>query len=217
MRKFSDLQGIHRGETCVVVGNGPSLRFVDDYSLVKYPTIGSNKIYLRFTPTYYVCVNPLVIEQNIDEILGLATTAFLPPITALPGDDMEIFTLHNMAMPMFSYDPTSFIHEGHTVTFVAMQLAFFLGFTKVLLVGVDHRYQYEGESNEEHLLVGDDNNHFDPRYFSGQRWNNPDLEASEFAYQLAYKAFLSDGRSIINLTDNSALEVFEKGSIQDYL
>lgn len=62
--------GIHAGQTCTIIGNGPSLNKVPADFLRAYPTFGTNRIYLRrdFTADYYVSVNPLVIEQSAAEI-----------------------------------------------------------------------------------------------------------------------------------------------------
>jgi hypothetical protein len=84
-------------------------------------------------------------------------------------------------------------------------------------VGVDHRYTFEGEPNEENILVGDDPNHFDPDYFRDQSWHNPDLEKSEEAYVMALDAYSAMGRYIINLTPNTALDVFEKGGLDAWM
>jgi hypothetical protein len=116
--------------------------------------------------------------------------------------------LRSNGMPMFSFWPDKWIYEGYTVTYVLMQLAYFMGFTTALLVGVDHRFGYEGKPNEERVLMGEDANHFDPCYFSGMKWNNPDLERSAKAYRLAQVAWEHNGRKIINLTPNSDLDVF---------
>jgi hypothetical protein len=92
-----------------------------------------------------------------------------------------------------------------------------MGFSKVLLVGVDHRYSFEGQPNQELIAQGPDPNHADENYFSnGAKWHAPDLKKSEEAYQMAKDAFEKDGREILNLTPNSALEVFEKGDIQEW-
>ena len=62
---WRDLADKHRGETCLIIGNGPSLNDVPLEFLHKYPSFGTNRIYLKegFTPTYYCSVNPLVISQ----------------------------------------------------------------------------------------------------------------------------------------------------------
>lgn len=210
---FDHLYDTHRGETCVVIGNGPSLRDVPDAFLRKHPSFGANRIGMRFTPTYYVAINPLVIEQNLVEILNLDCKAKFLRVGMGFCDEFE-YELRSMAMPLFSYNPSAYVYEGFTVTFVSLQLAFFMGFSTVLLVGVDHRYTYDGAPNAEAVMTHDDPNHFDPAYFKGQRWNNPDLERSAEAYMLAKVAFESECRHIINLTEGSALDVFERGELK---
>lgn len=208
---MNEYKNKHKGETCIIVGNGPSLRYVPLHFLNQYPTFGSNRIYLHFLPKYYVCVNPLVLEQNRAEINPLPCVKFVRS-----GMGVDGFPLYSTRGRAFSMEPDLWIYEGYTVTFVSLQLAYWMGFTTVLLVGVDHRYKYQGKPNECHQLTGDDPNHFDPAYFRGQLWNNPDLEKSESAYRLAKETYERDGRRIINLTEGTALDVFPLGDLERY-
>lgn len=198
-------------KTCLVIGNGPSLKDMPLDFLRKYPTFASNRIYLLdgFAPTYYACVNPLVVEQSVDEINALdcdekyITSSLSKHITGA-------FPLYSVGMRIFSDNPLRMIYEGYTVTYVLLQLAYWKGFERVGLVGVDHSYRYQGEPNEERLLVGDDPNHFHPKYFTGTRWNNPDLEESEFSYRMAKGVFDNAGRKVVNLTPGSKLDIFDR-------
>lgn len=215
MRPEQEFYYKHVGQTCLVIGNGPSLKDVPVSFLQSMPSFGSNRIYLKqgFTPTYYVCVNPLVRQQFADEILALPCPKFLGggPVVA-PGQG--VYHLHSVPTPLFSYSPLNWVYEGYTVTFVSLQLAYYMGFKTVYLVGVDHKYSFVGEPNEETRYGGADINHFDPSYFSERQWNNPDLERSEEAYRMAKAAFESDGRKIVNITKGTALEVFEKAELE---
>jgi hypothetical protein len=101
--------------------------------------------------------------------------------------------------------------QGATVTFVALQLAYHLGFKQVILVGVDHSFRTPGKAHSEVVSQGDDPNHFSPDYFGkGFRWNLPDLETSEIAYHLAKRAFEADGRMVLDATIGGKLTVFPK-------
>lgn len=204
--------------TCFIIGNGKSLNDVPVEFMDLLPTFGANRIYLKYSPTYYVCVNPLVAEQNEDEIQAQTrksaksfVTAFVPYAQESP----LITPLWSVGAPMFSLKPDEWIWEGGTVTYVSMQLAYWLGFRTVFLIGLDHYFEYDGEPNEEQLMVGDDPNHFDPSYFKGQRWNLPDLALSETAYKLARKMFERDGRKIYNLSTKTALseDIIERRSL----
>lgn len=201
-------------KTCLIIGNGPSLREVPDLFLEKFHTFGTNRIYTRFVPNYYVCINPLVCSQFLPDIEQLQTKKY---IRAEYAKDAGGTPLYSSPIPHFSRDPLKVIYEGYTVTYACMQLAFWMGYQTVLLVGLDHYYEYNGKPNEQQVLEGNDPNHFDPNYFKGVEWNLPDLEQSEKAYKMAKVVFETDGRQIINLTEGTHLDVFEKGSIGGWM
>jgi hypothetical protein len=201
---FDFLYDIHKGETCFVIGNGPSLKDVPNEFLNRHPSFGSNRIYLKYLPTYYVVINELLIKQYKEEIDALETTKFAREDTNV----RNAFPLHLVEAPMFSFAPTEWVFDGHNTTFVLLQLAFWMGFTTVKLVGVDHRYEFEGLPNQTLRMEGDDPNHFDPEYFKGAQWQAPDLEVSELAYVMAKEAYEANGRQIVNITRGSALTVF---------
>jgi len=212
------LKDLHAGKTCLVIGNGPSLRDIPPEFLGRYPTFGTNRIYLLdgFTPTYYASVNPLVIEQSLAEINAMDCTKF---IRASMADKITgAYPLYSSYVPMFSRDPLKCVFEGHTVTYVCLQLAHWMGFKTVLLVGVDHRFDYKGAPNQQVTADQPDVNHFSPDYFGpGVVWNNPDLRNSEKAYHMARLNYELTGRRIINITPGTALDVFEKGNWQEWL
>lgn len=203
--------------TCIIVGNGPSLNDIPVKFLNYFPSFGTNRIYLKddFHPWYYVATNPLVISQFLNDIKNIdCLLKFVPDNweSSVPGS----LGFHVRGGRHFSKDGEH-IHEGFTVTYVCMQLAYFMGFRRVLLVGVDHHYIFSGSPNAENILIGADKNHFDQSYFLGKAWNNPDLAESELSYQLAKFAYMDDGREIINCSTQSKLEVFPRGNWRDYV
>ncbi|MCZ6744777.1 MAG: hypothetical protein O7D31_08910 [Alphaproteobacteria bacterium] len=113
--------------------------------------------------------------------------------------------------PSFSTDIAYGVWEGATVTYVAMQVAYYMGFSRVILVGVDHHFETKGAPHKEIVSEGNDTNHFDNNYFGkGFRWNLPDLATSELAYSIARLQFESDNREIIDATVGGKLTVFRK-------
>ena len=182
-------------------------------------TFGLNRIYLLFPrigfhTTYYVSVNRLVVEQCADEIQQLP----MPKFISWYARDVICFTDDMMFVRdprdgSLSFSPWPFwrIWEGATVTYVAMQLAYYMGFQHVILIGVDHSFVTKGTPHETVLSQGADPNHFDPNYFGkGFRWQLPDLDTSERAYRLAKHAFEDDGRTIVDATVGGNLQVFPK-------
>jgi hypothetical protein len=219
-RHLQALRGRYRGRRCFVIGNGPSLNGMDLRPLASEITFSLNRGYLLYErigspSTFHVVVNPLVAEQWTDELEGLPNTKLIDWSLRRffrPKADITYWGRPTRSMtPRFSQDPTKDIWSGATVTYVALQLAYAMGFTPVILVGVDHRYQAEGRPHQEVVAVGEDRNHFDPSYFGkGSRWNLPDLETSELAYTLARHYYHADGREILDATLGGALQVFPK-------
>lgn len=200
-------------DTCFVLGNGPSLANVDAITLALFDSFGTNRIYLRHLPTYYVCVNRLIAEQSIEKISKLPSKSFVTEFVEIPN----VIKLHSGYDAEFSFDPQIYVNEGGTVTYVCLQLAYWLGYKRVFLLGVDHKYNYQGVPNEEIMWTGTDTNHFVPNYMMpGEKWNCPDLGASERYYQIAKEVFERNGGEIINLTEGSALEVFRKMSMNEF-
>jgi len=215
----------YRGRRCVIMGNGPSLNNADLSLLKNELTFGLNKIYLLFDridwrPTFYVCVNPFVIQQSAQQILndipGLKFLDFAS-FRYLPYVESIVYLL-SLGAKGFSTDPCEGIFQSHTVTYVAMQLAYYLGFDEVFLVGVDHFFNAVNSGQPDQMVVQNDydTDHFDPNYFAkGQEWNLPNLKGSEEGYRIAKATFEKAGRKIYDATIGGHLTVFEKVDFYD--
>ena len=186
--------------------------------------MGLNKIFLgfrefRFYPRYYVAINRRVIEQCASEIKNLNCIRFLRDLGEHSplGESALTYLLRSTPEQKFHKNLLQGFFEGYTVTFAALQIAFFMGFSEVVIVGMDHRYEYQGLPNQPSLLVGNDVNHFNSNYFSGHVWDNPDLSNSERFYAMARDAYEADGRKIIDCTLNGNCRVFEKGRLEQVL
>jgi hypothetical protein len=225
LKRLAGLKDSQRGERCFIIGNGPSLRQTDLTKLRGESTFGLNRIYLMFPElgfptTYLVAVNRLVLEQCAKDILGLPLIKFIPwsfrrVLKNTPHPDM-IYIQNTGSQRGFVQGMPHIFSTGATVTYTAMQIAFYLGFETVILVGVDHSFVTEGKPNQEVTSQGEDPNHFSPAYFGkGFRWNLPDLEASERSYQRARQAYDKAGRHILDATVGGKLTVFPKVSYQD--
>lgn len=215
-RDLAHYRDRHRGQRCFIIGNGPSLRDTDLSRLRNEVTFGMNRIYLLFEKigfgtTYFTCVNHLVLEQCAAEIEALPMPKFVSwPARKLLHDAMFV-RCHWQEPVGFSPDPRRGLWLGATVTYFTLQLAFFMGFETVILVGVDHRFATQGAPNQVVTLQAADPNHFSGAYFGpGFRWQLPDLEASERAYTLARQRYEAAGRRVLDATVGGALRVFDK-------
>ena len=86
-----------------------------------------------------------------------------------------------------------------------------MGFKDVILIGVDHSYNFTGKPHAAVVSQGDDPNHFHPNYFGkGFKWHLPDLEGSEMSYRVGKFMFEQSGRRILDATVDGKLQVFPK-------
>ena len=221
--RLEGMRDLHKGLRCFIIGNGPSLSRMDLSYLQREMTFGMNRIYLLFpklgfSTTYLVSINTLVIEQCAEDIRALS----MPKFMTWRGrrwlrDDPQVLFIDTdyTGQATFSPNVAGRVFEGSTVTYVAMQLAYHMGFEEVILIGVDHSFQTVGQPNVTVVSTGDDQDHFAPEYFGkGFRWQLPDLQASERAYRLAKQAFEADGRRILDATVDGKLTVFPKVSYE---
>ena len=218
IRQLTTLKDTHRGQRCFIIGNGPSLKETNlDYLRDEY-TFGLNRIYmlfpeLGFTTSFYLSVNSLVIEQCADDIRALPMPKFVSWRSRnliRPSHDMA-FLHTTYSGPKFAHDVRGRLWEGATVTYVALQLAYYMGFDQVILIGVDHSFVSQGKPNTTVVSQGDDPNHFHAGYFGkGFRWQLPDLDTSERAYLMAREAYEGDGRQVLDATIGGKLTVFPK-------
>ena len=79
---LSSFRDRHRGQRCLIIGNGPSLRNTNLSLLRNELTFGLNRIYLLFPTmgfqtTYHVTVNDHVVRQFKDDIVALKSFRFI--------------------------------------------------------------------------------------------------------------------------------------------
>lgn len=213
LRRFKDK---HKGEDCFIIGNGPSLNKMDLEPLKDYHTFGLNKIYLMFEKvdlnlSYLVSVNELVIEQSQRQFKEMYCPTFLAYEHSRNVKAKHIFKIKGGERWSFSRDITTPITYGNTVTYVAMQLAYYMGFENIFLIGVDHSFkQAKGKENQMEVMEGEDENHFHPDYFKGMKWHLADLDGSEVSYTIARFVFERFRGKIWDATKGGKLEIFTK-------
>lgn len=215
--RLRQFQGRHVGERCVIVCNGPSLNKMDLGFLQHETVFGLNKIYLGledfgFYPDYLVAVNRKVIEQSRAPYAAMRCTKFISTRGAdLLPEDAQTFHIQTIGLDgLFYPDITQGVREGHTVTHAALQIAYYMGFAEVVIIGMDHHFPESGQPNAALRMAGDDPNHFSPEYFKNKDWDAPNLEGSETSYRAARAAFEAAGRKILDATVDGRCDIFEK-------
>lgn len=236
LRMFKDC---HRGERCFILGNGPSLQDTELAPLADEVTFGANGIFYMtrqcgFTPTYYVVEDNLVFEDNLARVNSVEAVArFFPskyrpiieprPDTYFLPTDWSFYWGSSKwyETPRFSHDISTVIYVGQTVTFMSIQLAAYMGFKQIYLVGVDYEYAIPEGALVDGLTVtslDDDPNHFHPDYFGkGKKWHLPKLENVGKAMDCARTATKEVGAEILNATIGGKLETFPRSDYRDLL
>jgi hypothetical protein len=212
------------GQKAVILCNGPSLLQSDLSSLKGRFTFGLNKINLLFDrdpfrPDCVVALNPHVIEQNCAFFNQTDIPLFLDGESrGLVRSRSNVAFLHSSNQLKMARDCSMSVMPGFTVTYVALQLAFHMGFRDVALIGCDHNFAHKGPASLTVASGEKDLSHFDPRYFSGgQQWQLPDLAASEYFYSLAAETYNAYKGRIVNCTVGGKLEIFQRMPLETWL
>jgi len=230
---FAKLKNKYAGQRCFIIGNGPSLNLLDLTKLKDEKTFGVNAIYLnydkmKFHPTFYVVEDYLVAEDRANEINTYKGPdykfwgTYLDYVLKKDPKTIEMNVLMNYSEPFepfFSENVLRNVGVGGSVTYVCLQLAYYLGFTEVYMIGFDHNYKVktdEVDNNNVILSKEDDINHFAPGYFGkGYRWHDPKVERMTQGFQKAKDVFEFNNRKIFNATAGGHLETFERVNYDD--
>ena len=239
-RRSTAFKNRHNGERCFIIGNGPSLKAEDLEKLHEnnVTTIAMNNINRIFEgtvwrPTYYVACDYFVIE-NIDNAIGTCPCPrfinlkyaqmlddFSPDNTFFYMENDLVLFLNHIAVPRVS-DNLYEINSGGSVIFIAMQLAFYMGFSEIYLLGADNSYiaakNYNGEVVYEQSLA---HNHFvaDSSYFSNNSktgfYSQPFLYQLSAAFRSADEYAKEHGVILRNATRGGKLDMIERISFDE--
>lgn len=182
---------------CLILGNGKSLLDVPEFMLATYPSFGVN--YCFYQPNFYVCVDHDILTAHWEEIYHFAKAADFAFLAAKEKGISPLYELPQVCL--VTHDKSAFKAEhffsGMTVTYVALKMAYYLGFETVHLWGVDHSPAWD---------------HYRGDYPAGDIPRRAALMAEmEYHYALAAKVYNSAGRRIINHSFPSNLDaIFER-------
>lgn len=218
--RLCEYKGIHKGERCFIIGNGPSLRTDDLEVLAKQREIcfGLNLIHRAYPKTSwrpdYICVSDtLTIKKNIEKIIRNNNCPLFTADSILRFYEEERMDekispfrkLYPNATNDFEYgfstDITKGICNANSVAYYALQIAVYMGFGEIFLLGMDNcDWAY----------------HFDEEYLKDSdicRENFDEAMESEMvsrAFQKAEEASERYGFKIYNATRGGSLEAHER-------
>jgi len=218
--RIKEFHDIHKGKRCFIIATGPSLRVEDLNRLKEHGEIcfSMNRIYNIFDrtdwrPDYYMIQDYEMIEDIADEVAALDLPYKF--VTSLPESYWRQIMLPltikyysiiediRSCAPRFSKDVSKCAYDGKTVTYACLQMAVYMGFEEIYLLGVDFNYSEDIHSEGNHFPgyhVKDKQIRLYP--FSKERVLSAYESAKEFAD--------SHDIRIYNATRGGKLEVFER-------
>ena len=165
----------------------------------------------------YTCVNYLVAKESATQInllnkikvLPFWLSSYISPVTGT-------FWVEAKGFPEFSTDIRKNISWRHTVTFYNLQLAVGLGYSKIVLIGVDNSYKQPASVQEGQIIIdsNNDQNHFSPKYFNGKEWQAADTDKMADMYSLVKIATNNLGIKVVDCTVDGKLQVFPKSDLE---
>lgn len=230
--KIKSLKDKFKGKRCFIIGNGPSLNKLDLNFIKDEYTFGVNSIFYKyddigFKPYFYVVEDGEVMKENHDRISRFKCNYNFFPSNYrkyFSKNEKDIFFNLNRSFyeekskffekPQFSKDMSKRLFCGQSVTIINLQIAYYLGFSKVFLIGMDFSYDQRPDDvkiGNKIISGGDDLNHFHKEYFGkGKIWHDPKLHNVLKSYEFAKINFEEDGRKIYNASFGGKLEVFDR-------
>ena len=216
------LKNKYAGERVWIVGNGPSLNKTNLDLIAGEHSIAMNRISLIFERTTWRPSMYLYCSDNVhnsewgegwrssvnDAVANPTTTSliwrrYLDVVesdgTIIPIDAMTEMELASDGT--FSTNADQHISKTGTSINAAYQLAYYMGFSQIFLIGADLNWKTGGGTGADH-------NHFDPNY----RAHIPDGERERRRMRLTHKYanahFKEAGIQAFNATTDTLLDVF---------
>jgi hypothetical protein len=222
--KLKSFKNVHKGERCFIVATGPSLKISDLDKLKDEITFSMNSICLAFEdttwrPTYYGIQYIAAFKKFKKYIEALncrgvflgdtipydldsnyKSPYYFYPLNLLNHSRQN----HKHYRTKFSENIFSEVFDGYTITYTLIQIAAYMGFNEIILLGVDCNY------------LPNLNHHFknydivDPTFaLASNKMICAFREAKKFAEKNDLK--------IYNATRGGKLEVFERVDLDDII
>ena len=221
-------KGTHTGQRCFLIGNGPSLR-ADDLTKLHEAgevTFAFNRIYNIFDqtlwrPTFYISQDEKMLAGCADIVSKLKAQAKFIPIqlkwwNGIDIPDAAYFNIVNQQTEdpqrfRFSDDIARCIYNSNTGMYTAAQIAAYMGFTEIYLIGVDHHFRISQNNQGEIIVDNTVKDYFTDKYNEDKdKLYIPNTERSTLTYIAMKQHCDARGIRVYNATRGGKLEVFER-------
>lgn len=193
--KVGDFKNLHEGKSVFILASGPSLAKANLEPLRRRIVIGLNRSSLIYPDTHYHCTMDERLFHEYEEVLKksrymftLENRPFGIPIKLLGSEG-------------FSRDLTQGVYSGYTVSYLALQLAVYMGFKRVFYVGLDLKHQ-QGQT------------HFFGKDPVSENHENTEFPKMIRMLQSAVEELTDSGIRVFNCSPDSNLDCFERVSLE---
>jgi len=216
---------------CFIIGSGPSVRNQDLNKLKNEFTIVHNAFYLirdnyNIIPNLYVVEDHLLAEENSKELNNIYDINFVVPFqlrrfikkrSNVNYINFDYSYIKNYANDNDYYDKFKFTNDlskkafwGATVVYLSLQIADFLKFKEIYLLGVDLSWVIPKSAIVEGAVITsteDDTNHFHDNYFGkGKRWHMPRVQRYTLGIENAIRELNKKGVKVYNCSPVSTIK-----------
>lgn len=218
-----EFKGKYKGKRVFITCTGPSLTIEDLEMLKGEYVFGMNSICLihdktDWKPDFFGCQDKHVFEKIKDTMLSTDNgIVFMPYSYKKHYNTPDEYVYFHMSgayhlyemiygpkyFAKFSDDCYKTVYDGYTITYSIMQLAMYMGFDELYLIGADCSYL----GKKEHFI---ETGHHDP----GVQYAAERMFAS---YGVAKEYAEKNGVKIYNATRGGCLELFPRVKLEDVL
>lgn len=229
MNGLEKYKGIGRGKRIFLVGNGPSLNSINLDTLKGEYSIAMNRISLIYDqtswrPSFYIfcsdnCRNKKWGNEWCKSVLEASLQIETTPIIwdrykkeierrvgKLPDKTIFLKSVSENKIcseKAFSCDANQRVDKSGTTMNVALQLAYYMEFSEVCLIGCDSNWETATNTQEK-----GDPNHFDENYHAFIGDGKEEFRRMNETHIRAKKEFDKAGIKVYNAGINSAIQVY---------
>lgn len=234
LKSNAALKGSYQGQTATLICNGPGLANVPLEFLQKYPTLGCNRItmlYPAFCPTFYfgmganqldtpekrATILPVILDDRCEAAwinrLMIHEFAFTNKCYTWMGG--KAYGVSGDRLKTWSKTPYFSVGIGYTMVYPILQMALWLGFDPILIVGMDHKYP-PSEDKQKHFYKDDEGyaSLFEvaPGPYTSAAWRRN----TDGILAIAKAEFDKAKKRIVNLSNPTECTIFETGRLEDW-
>lgn len=226
-RYMKKIHNSHLGESCFIIGNGPSLS-ADDLTVLhnnNIDTFAVNRIFkifpqTRWRPTYYVSTDHVLVRDILDDVNKIDAKEKFIPLQNKYYHGIVVKKAHyfyrNDVDAGFCLDCTDSVFIYGTVTIACMQLAAHMGYRKIYLLGVDHNFDKIITDSGEVIVDTSVKNYFVEGYdddVANEVVHN--IGKTTRSYMTVQNFFSKNGVHIINASRQTKLTVFPRVTFEE--